>query len=398
MNQRSPVEDQYNSYSYPEPGNDIETWQRSYNYNQYDPSIYGTTFWPEGRPKSRLNILVAGCGTMQAAVLAFNNPNCQFIGIDFSEASIRHEEMLRDRHRLKNLTLRHMNIMDVETIGEKFDLIISSGVLHHLPDPSSGLKSLAAVLDPTYGAMVLMLYGKFARSGVYALQDIFRRLKIPQSPIGVATVRKMIDRLSPRHPGRQYYESSFEMKFDAAIVDTFLHPQDVAYSVTDILELIEENGLFFQGWIDPLSYNDNIDGLNYSISDHDIWQINENINGAMTTHSFIVSHLERSEKTKISFSSNSWSEYYPTRSPFLEISPFNPLKIIRGKHEMTLTQQEMSFLMETDGRKSIKEILKTKRFAHTPRNDLSNIARSFYERMWRHGHCLVSKVPVKSIS
>ena len=92
MSSPNPVADQYSSFPYPEPGDDIPTWLTSFNYDGYEPAKFSVKFWPEGRPKSDLSILVAGCGSMQAAVVAFNNPECRVTGIDFSDASIAHEE------------------------------------------------------------------------------------------------------------------------------------------------------------------------------------------------------------------------------------------------------------------------------------------------------------------
>jgi SAM-dependent methyltransferase len=240
MNPADPVEAQYSRYSYPEPGDDIPTWLQTWSYNPYDPGLFEALYWPEGRPRSDLQVLVAGCGTMQAAVLAFKNPECKFTGIDFSQTSIAHEERLRERHGLHNLTLQRMDLRDAPNLGSSFDLIVSSGVLHHLVDPDAGLRALASALEPSHGVMLIMLYGRMARIGVYALQDAFRRMHIPQSADGVALVRATIQRLPPRHPGRWYFETSPEMNSDAAVVDTFLHTQDTAYSVPDVLEFVEK--------------------------------------------------------------------------------------------------------------------------------------------------------------
>jgi hypothetical protein len=81
MSSSNPVADQYSSFPYPEPGDDIPTWLMSFNYDGYDPAKFSVKFWPEGRPKTDLNILVAGCGSMQAAVIAFNNPECRVTGM-----------------------------------------------------------------------------------------------------------------------------------------------------------------------------------------------------------------------------------------------------------------------------------------------------------------------------
>ncbi|MFT5172264.1 MAG: hypothetical protein ACI8W7_000428, partial [Gammaproteobacteria bacterium] len=84
------------------------------------------------------------------------------------------------KHCLTNLNLRYLNILDVEELGEEFDLIVSSGVLHHLPDPGAGLRKLKAVLLP-HGVMSIAVYGWYRRIGVYMMQDAFRLLGIQQT-------------------------------------------------------------------------------------------------------------------------------------------------------------------------------------------------------------------------
>ena len=42
-------------------------------------------------------------------------------------------------------------------------------MLHHLPDPETGLTILADSLEPD-GGMALMLYARIGRTGVYQLQ------------------------------------------------------------------------------------------------------------------------------------------------------------------------------------------------------------------------------------
>ena len=41
-------------------------------------------FWPERDQVNGLDILVAGCGTNQAAVLAYPNPGARILAIDVS--------------------------------------------------------------------------------------------------------------------------------------------------------------------------------------------------------------------------------------------------------------------------------------------------------------------------
>ena len=82
---------QYNNYIYPKPCEGIETeWIQKNRYQTCDPNYHWHKLWPE-YPYSRkkMNILVAGCGSDQAAILAKCNPIHNFIGIDLSEESLK---------------------------------------------------------------------------------------------------------------------------------------------------------------------------------------------------------------------------------------------------------------------------------------------------------------------
>src|SRR5262249_18240266 len=311
MSSPNPIANQYSSFPYPEPGDDIPTWLTSFNYDGYDPAKFAVKFWPEGRPKTDLNILVAGCGSMQAAVIAFNNPECRVTGIDFSDGSIAHEERLRERHELANLTLRTMELLGVSRLQQQFDLIICTGVLHHLPNPAEGLKALSSVIEPSHGVMVLMLYGKLGRIGIYPLQDAFRRMRIPQTAEGVALVRSIINRLQPRHPGRWYFERSSEMRSPATIIYTFLHRQDVAYTVQELLDLVEGSELKFQGWLDSAPYNigfpdQDLESLCKDFPDRDRWSIVEDLTMLrLATHNFLACRGQNATRTARSTSAES---------------------------------------------------------------------------------------------
>src|SRR6478672_7012006 len=164
---------QYEAFAYPEPFADLSEEIRKGYYQFGDPSLYGPVLWPRGRPNGRLKILVAGCGTIQAAYAAMMNHDCEVIGIDLSEASLAHERFLQDKHGLANLKLFKGDLLDVGSLGERFDVILCTGVLHHMANPGAGLAALRDVLVPE-GVMVLMLYGQTVRIGIYMLQDAFR--------------------------------------------------------------------------------------------------------------------------------------------------------------------------------------------------------------------------------
>jgi SAM-dependent methyltransferase len=394
MHFTDPVEEQYTGHSYPEPGNDIPTWLKSWNYNSYDPDRNEALFWPEGRPRLDLEVLVAGCGTMQAAVRAFNNPKCKITGIDFSQTSIAHEERLRERHNLENLTLRKMDLRDAAKLGSSFDLIVSSGVLHHLIDPNEGLQALASALEPSHGVMLIMVYGRMARVGVYALQDAFRRMWVPQTVEGVKFVRETIQRLRARHPGRWYFDMSPEMNSDAAIIDTFLHPQDTAYSVQEVLDFVDKNNLIFKGWLDSGIYNQEWEGLDPNIPERDRWSVIENLTARIAQHTFMVSRPERDSRSDVNFDNDNWLDYFPVPHPDLRPSVFQPNKGVRGDYEFMMSAFECELLAAADGSNTIGQILKRKALVKMATGRRHSLSKDFFKRMWRLGHMFFSRVPV----
>src|SRR5437868_2050546 len=153
------VAKQYEAFAYPKPFADLAREIRNGYYQIGDPSLYAPVLWPRGRPQHRLKILVASCGTVQAAYTAYMSPEDEVVGIDLSEASLAHERFLQEHHHLKNLKLFKGNLLEVGSIGSSFDVILCSGVLHHMEDPGAGLAALREVLVPD-GVMVLMLYGQ----------------------------------------------------------------------------------------------------------------------------------------------------------------------------------------------------------------------------------------------
>ena len=244
---------QYEAFAYPQPFADLKEAIRGGYFQIGDPSLYGPVLWPQGRPTGSLKILVAGCGTVQAAYAALMNPDDEVVGIDLSEASLAHERFLQERHGSTTSSCSRAICSRWHRSDAQFDVILCTGVLHHLADPAGGLAALRGVLAPD-GVMVLMLYGQTVRTGVYMLQDAFRRIGIEQSTEGVAEVRRILGELPARHYAQDYVRAAAELKDDAAVVDTFLHPQDRAYTVPQLLELVESAGLVFQNWADNFPY------------------------------------------------------------------------------------------------------------------------------------------------
>ncbi|HEY6475595.1 MAG TPA: class I SAM-dependent methyltransferase, partial [Polyangia bacterium] len=157
----------YDRHPYPPPVDDLEGYRRRWQ----DPLRRRADhhlFWPARPFREDPSILVAGCGTSQAAKHALRWPRARVTGIDFSAIAVGRTEALKRKHDLGNLQVRELAIERVGELGRTFDQIVCTGVLHHLAEPDAGLRALRAVLAPG-GAMHLMVYAPYGRTGIYML-------------------------------------------------------------------------------------------------------------------------------------------------------------------------------------------------------------------------------------
>ena len=387
------VAKQYEAFAYPEPFADIaEEIRRGYQQIG-DPAHYGPVLWPRGKPQRPLKILVAGCGTVQAACIAYTNPQDQVVGFDLSEASLAHERFLQERHQLGNLKLFRGDLLEAGSLDSDFDLIVCTGVLHHMADPGAGLLALERVLAPE-GVMLLMVYGQTVRTGVYMLQDAFRRMGIEQTSDGVAQVRRILGELPTRHYARDYIRAAGELKHDSAVVDTFLHPQDRAYTVPQVMELVEGAGLAFQNWVDNQPYWRNgawgpdtaIAAVVDPLPPRQHWAAVEMLRLSAGYHVFTARNAG-SDVAVVDFDEGDWREFVASPAPGLVRSGAGVFR--RGAYELNCSELEQFVLDGADGRRTIGEIIDVPALQAIPRDERDEFARRYFEHLWKLGHVMI---------
>jgi len=385
---------QYEAFAYPPPADDLEQLVARGSIYRGDPALYGPILWPEGRPVGPLRILVGGCGTIQAAYAAYMNPTDEVVGVDLSETSLGHERFLQERHGLENLKLYRGDLVEVRELGLRFDVVICSGVLHHMADPRAGLLALRDVLDPD-GVMVLLLYGQAARVGVYMLQDVFRRMGLEATSDGIAKVRSVLAELPPQHCARPYIQLVKELEHDSALVDTFLHPQDRAYTVPQILEFLQSADLEFQNWIDSFEYWRNgtwgpataVAKLVDPLPAEDHWAIVELLRQGAAMHAFTARHKTAKPRSKVDFADAAWKEFMPHRSP--ELLKIGPTQYQRRAYSFQFTPVEDFILENIDGRRTIGPILSLPELSQLPPNELESAGRAIFEHQWKLGNIMI---------
>jgi SAM-dependent methyltransferase len=140
----------------------------------------------------KAELLVAGCGTgWEAAYYARRFPDARITAIDVSASSLA---IAAERCAGLGIEFRLLDLNQVSSLGRKFDLVICSGVLHHLPDPEAGWAELAKIVKPG-GVMKVMLYSRVAWLRVEAAKARIADLRKQQVDDDVlrAARRRLID-------------------------------------------------------------------------------------------------------------------------------------------------------------------------------------------------------------
>lgn len=393
MNMKNPLSDivssQYQKWVYPEPILDLELWLKT-NWQWFDPSHAHRMFWPDRRQKYDLDILIAGCGTNQAAVFAFNNPQANVVAIDVSQPSLNHHQFLKDKYGMRNLELHLLPIEQAPELNCEFDLIVSTGVLHHLDDPQKGLGALAQRLRRD-GVIALMLYAKYGRIGVEMLQSVARDMGLDQSEQSLKIVREMLGALSPNHPIKGYLSMAPDLGFDAGLVDTFLHGRDRSYSIEDCQNLVKAAGLAFQDLFlkSPYYPPTHADNAFYNsvaaLSEAQQWSVMERINTNNACHFFTACRQDRPKDSyQVHFDSQNADNYVPELRDRCEL---NHDTLSRYNWSTTLSPLESLLVQQVDGRHSIAEIIsQVSQVGNLVDEDpfaIATFGKAFFKRLWQ---------------
>jgi SAM-dependent methyltransferase len=382
---------QYERWRYPEPIQDLEVWLE-HNWQWYDPVHAHRVLWPDREYRTDLDILIAGCGTNQAAVFAYTNPDAKVVAVDISQPSLDHQQYLKDKYGLHNLELHLLPIEELPTLGLDFDLVVCTGVLMVMADPVAGMKALAECVRRD-GAIGIMLYAKSGRIGVELLQSAFRELGLRQDDASVRVVRELLSLLPMEHPIRSYLTVASELQYDTALVDTFLIGRERSYTVDECVDLVGSAGLEFQGWFlkTPYYWHDLLapagefaSAMN-ALPENKVWSVMESINTVNACHFFMACRPDRpKESYTIDFSTDDCLDYVPLMRMHCGLSG---VEIFRTDWRMGLSSAQLPFVQLVDGRRTIREIAASvAQGGQLPRGgagDFENFARKLFQSLWR---------------
>ncbi|MFJ6023685.1 methyltransferase domain-containing protein [Brevundimonas sp. NPDC092305] len=194
-----------------------------------------------------LSVLVAGCGTgFEPIELARMDPTLTITAMDLSRASISYAEAKASELQVEGVTFMQGDLLNVGTLNRTFDVITSTGVLHHLERPEAGLAALVRVLAPG-GVMRLALYSERGRALVkLAHQEIAARGLTP-SPDDIRTFRNHVLALPADAPLAALRESD-DFYSVSGCRDLLFHAREHRYKPLQLGELLAGAGLRLVGF------------------------------------------------------------------------------------------------------------------------------------------------------
>ena len=388
----------YDRYPYPPPTDSLEKYRRLWQDRQRRRADFHL-FWPARAFCENQSILIAGCGTTQAAKHAVRWPTARVTAIDVSATSMRCTEDFKRKYSLDNLHVYQLPIERADQLETSFDQIVCTGVLHHMADPDAGLRALRGVLKPD-GALHLMVYAPYGRTGVYMLQEFCRRMGIRATDAGIRDLIAALQALPQGHPLENLQRDAPDFRQEAALADALLHPHDRAYSVPQLFDFLEMAELEFGRWVRQAPYSPRCGVIAQIPQAFRMAQLSlaeqfaaaELFRGTMVRHSLVAYRSDSScSPQAVSFAGDAWLGYVPIRMPdTICVRKGLPrgaaAVLINQSHTYTdlfmpIDSTEKRLFDAIDGNRCIRDIMENALLSSQQKTHL-DIACAFFERLW----------------
>jgi SAM-dependent methyltransferase len=170
-------------------------------------------------------VVEVGCGTGQMS-LYLARTNRTVIAADLTRASLRLGADAAVRFGLDGVQFVETDLRTPGLRAGAFDVVYSSGVLHHTPDPRASFATLATLARPG-GVIVLGVYNLFAR-----MPSRLRRVAARLSGY----------RFIPMDPVLRHRKQDPERR-EAWVRDQYRHPEEHSHTLAEVQRWFAENGV-----------------------------------------------------------------------------------------------------------------------------------------------------------
>lgn len=191
-----------------------------------------------------MEVLIAGCGTGRHAILAaLSFPSARVLAVDLSRTSLAYAvRKTREMGMDDRVTYAQADLVELEG-DARFDMVQSTGVLHHMADPFEGARRVCRLAKPG-GLIALGLYSAHARTALQPAKDLAKAY----TPQTVREFRQAIINLPHDDPARGPVVNSRDFYSASGCRDLLMHVQEHQLTIPDLRRIMDENGLTFLGF------------------------------------------------------------------------------------------------------------------------------------------------------
>jgi 2-polyprenyl-3-methyl-5-hydroxy-6-metoxy-1,4-benzoquinol methylase len=189
----------------------------------------------------RADILIAGCGTGSHSIdTARRFSQSRVLAIDISRTSLAYAG--RKAHELGVANIEHAqaDILKLDTLDRRFDVIETAGVLHHLADPAAGWRLLLSLLRPN-GLMFVGLYSAMARRSLTAARAQIAERGYRATADDIRLCRQDLIARSGMPPFRDFSSTS-------GCRDLLFNVMEHQFTIPQIADFLASNQLTFLGF------------------------------------------------------------------------------------------------------------------------------------------------------
>ena len=192
------------------------------------------------------DILVAGCGTGQHSIgTASRFSGCQVTAVDLSLTSLAYAKRMTTELGIANLEYLQADILRLNQLKQKFDIIESVGVLHHMDEPMVGWGILTDLLKPS-GLMKIGLYSELARQHITEVRKEITLRKVGTSEADIRKFRQSL--IESQDENHQQLTTSNDFFSLSTMRDLIFHVQEHHFTLPQIKKCLNKLGLKFCGF------------------------------------------------------------------------------------------------------------------------------------------------------